>query len=230
MIYRVEKVRAFTMIELLVVVTILLVLGSLLSPTYTKVLENAQTTECKVNIKTVYQAILLYANDNDDFLPGPSGERAGPHYLKRIRYTKDGDLRRRNKRFASFVSPYMESKALDESLNYIPNMICPSNADMTDLAGDPRARAQFNILNPEGVDKPFGDHSRTNNNGKFIEEKQPKQISVIPNPSDSNALKDARDGAARWASIPDFPVHQDFRENVLFFDGSVITREVNIVK
>lgn len=222
------KTQFFTVIELLIVVSILLVLGSLLSPTYTKVMENAQTTECKVKLKTVFQSILLYVGDNDDHLPGPSGERAGPHFYKNIRYDKNGDLRRRYKRFSHFISPYMDSERLDDQLDYIPNMICPANANMVELAGDPRSRSQFNILNPDGVDKPFGDHSRTNRRGEFIEEKQSLQLSVISNPSDANAMKDARDSNSNFASIPDFPVHQEFRENVLFFDGSVTTRDVDL--
>jgi prepilin-type N-terminal cleavage/methylation domain-containing protein len=229
MYFKAKAIRAFSLIELLIVVSILLILSSLLSPTFTKIMENAQTTECKVNLKGVFQAVMLYAADNNDFLPGPSGERTGPHYYKIIRYNKKGDLSRRNKRFASFISPYVDSKVYDEKLDYIPSMICPANENMHELAGDPRIRPQYNILNPPGVAKPFGDHARTNVNGIFVEEKMPKQMSAINNPSDSKALKDARDAASRYATIPDLPVHQDFRENVLFFDGAVETQEVKLI-
>ncbi len=60
---------AFTLIELLVVVGIIAILASFLLPAVIKVKQKAQNTECLNNLKQMYTASAMRADDADDRLP-----------------------------------------------------------------------------------------------------------------------------------------------------------------
>ena len=59
-----SRSRAFTLIELLVVVAIIAVLIAILLPSLSKA-NQAKTTACASNVKTIWQGIALYAADFD---------------------------------------------------------------------------------------------------------------------------------------------------------------------
>ena len=61
--------RAFTVIELLVVIGIIAVLLAILLPALEKVRENATTVKCATNLHTVGQSLAMYANDNHGNYP-----------------------------------------------------------------------------------------------------------------------------------------------------------------
>lgn len=70
--------RAFTLLELLVVVAVIGVLAATILPALSKAKQRAYQTACMSNMKQVGIAMQLFVNDNDDTLPGPvfSGARA----------------------------------------------------------------------------------------------------------------------------------------------------------
>ena len=61
--------RAFTLVELLVVIGIIAVLIAILLPTLNKAREQSRRTACLANLRTLGQGMLLYANDSRDWLP-----------------------------------------------------------------------------------------------------------------------------------------------------------------
>lgn len=61
--------RGFTMVELLVVVAVIAVLASLLLPALRNAQEAGKASDCVNNMRQIYTAFALFADDNDDYFP-----------------------------------------------------------------------------------------------------------------------------------------------------------------
>lgn len=72
---------AFTLVELLVVIGIIGVLISILLPAMGMAREQARVTACMSNLRQLYLATVMYANDNRDHFPGT--EVSGNAVLRR---------------------------------------------------------------------------------------------------------------------------------------------------
>jgi len=65
--------KGFTLIELLVVIAIIAILAAILFPLLTRAKDNAKRTNCVGNLRSIYQALNMYADDNTGHMPmGPS--------------------------------------------------------------------------------------------------------------------------------------------------------------
>ena len=64
-----RKTRAFTLIELLIVMAILTLLAGILFTVFAGAKEKARQTHCMNNLKQLYAAVLLYKEDYDDRWP-----------------------------------------------------------------------------------------------------------------------------------------------------------------
>lgn len=60
---------AFTLIELLIVISIIVILAAILFPTFSRVRENARRTSCMNNMKQLGLGFLQYAQDYDERMP-----------------------------------------------------------------------------------------------------------------------------------------------------------------
>src|SRR6266513_2443725 len=61
----------FNVVELLVVIAIVAILATLLLPALTKAKEQGRSSICKNNMRQLNLAMVLYADDNNDYLPWP---------------------------------------------------------------------------------------------------------------------------------------------------------------
>ena len=61
--------RAFTLVELLVVITIIAILAAMLMPVLSRAKQRAQGTSCLNNGKQLMLGLHLYSNENNDFYP-----------------------------------------------------------------------------------------------------------------------------------------------------------------
>src|SRR5262245_46156348 len=109
--------QGFTLIELLVVVAIISILAGLILPALAKAKGKARQAQCLSNFKQVGVAIHMYADDNEDFLPGPllSGVRA------------DYDNTAGSKKHLSYyIAPYLGLPLPSSRPVLVEVLICPS--------------------------------------------------------------------------------------------------------
>jgi prepilin-type N-terminal cleavage/methylation domain-containing protein len=64
--------KAFTLIELLAVVAIVLILLGLLAPLFSRIIDQGRFLVCMSNVRQITSANVLYANDNEGSLVGPN--------------------------------------------------------------------------------------------------------------------------------------------------------------
>ena len=90
---RVKSHRYFTLIELLVVIAIIAILAAMLLPALSAARESARANNCRGNLKTLGNTVVLYTADNGDYIPNfqmPRDETAWTLWAGAIAKQLDG--------------------------------------------------------------------------------------------------------------------------------------------
>lgn len=67
--------RAFTLVEILVVLAVVLLLAALLFPIFSRVRENARTLSCANNLRQIHLGMQLYVSDANGYYPCPGAAK-----------------------------------------------------------------------------------------------------------------------------------------------------------
>jgi len=70
MLFTPKRLRAFTLVELLVCIAIIAILGAILVPAISGIRERAAGSKSLSNLRQIGTAMQMYINDNDGYLPG----------------------------------------------------------------------------------------------------------------------------------------------------------------
>lgn len=68
--HRIANCRAFTLIELLIVIAIIALLAAILFPVFSRARDNARRAACLSNMKQLGTAVMMYTQDYDEMMPG----------------------------------------------------------------------------------------------------------------------------------------------------------------
>ena len=81
-----QKQGGFTLVELLVVISIIALLLSILMPILQRARESARTVICKVHMRQIGFASIMYSDDNDDWICPARGLKVAPRASEVTRY------------------------------------------------------------------------------------------------------------------------------------------------
>lgn len=208
--------RGFTLIELLVVIAVIAILAGMLIPVLSQAKKKAHRTTCLSNLKQVGIAINSYADDHDDYLPGPLVAGARASYDQ----TSSQEL-------IFHIAPYLGLPEPGPQTVVARVFVCPGYEKNAPALVSLTGRKVY-LLNddidpdPAVRTPPFG--------YPFAPTADPQRLSTLEARVGSpdlfaitdvdQALPSLNPGVSWWDDLPNAPVHGQVR-NRLFFDWHV---------
>lgn len=190
------KKQNFTLIELLVVIAIIGILGSLLLPALGKARKKSQQAVCKSQFKQMGAALLMYVEDNDEYMPygSFSGNRLG---------------------WKEVIGPYLKSDGTGTDGGEAP-FKCP-NSELETGFSNQEAGVTYN--------RNFGSSTGNLNTAFQILKNAPKQIGEIYAPVETGVIADSTDEQATYDNLLPTSNGVGYRHNnglnILWADGHV---------
>lgn len=189
-----HRLRAFTLIEMLIVVVIIALLAALLFPVFNSVRSAGRITTCQSNLRQIGMAMQLYQNDYNRFYPDLRTPPPGCSWSSNIAHYTKGD--------AVFTCPEAPNKVFQSG--------CPSVKREGDVTTSFRGGYSFDV--------PYGPTQLSE-----LRIKMPSQmISVIDGDGDKVSAP-LESGPLSRADLENMVValrHKD-GANALFVDGHV---------
>lgn len=149
----INKRTAFTLIEILVVISIVVVLAALIFGVFSSVRNKARMSSCASNLHQIYLACSMYASDNAGMVPG---------YPSKLRYTgAAGDVAvEKSQELVSSLHPYIHSNSIwrcpsdnttsiPETVTYSGGNILLSHSTSYDYQGWEISEQGVRIINPD---------------------------------------------------------------------------------
>ncbi|RRJ97331.1 type II secretion system protein [Opitutaceae bacterium TAV4] len=216
---------AFTLVELLTVIAIIGVLSALVIAGISHVRHQARITACRSNLRQAGVAMLNYAADSRDRLPGPLWRGQGPFYNS----DGTGNFNTNSGNLADFIVPYFGLQPppqLPDPGTRADALSCPAwlNSERA-----PNTYICYYSTGEIGADDGTGSFPFGRYNSDVQSAIPPMQISQLPEPATTLALREfdrrqlPEDSTSHYATdprVPPGPVHGETR-NALYFDGHV---------
>lgn len=218
--------RAATLLEILLVAALVLVLACLTVVGFAHWKKSSQNVVCAANLRQVGLAVMHYAQENNNQLPGPLWRGQTPYYqtdAEGLPDTASGNL-------ISFLAVYLDLEALPPVQTARADPIsCPAWLADAEKAGKTMCYYSTGLwTKPNGEEvTPFGIMGTAER-----EAVPPLVLAALETPSQIPALRefDRRGVTEGFYSedprVPEAPVHQTVR-HVLYFDSHVAAVSVN---
>jgi prepilin-type N-terminal cleavage/methylation domain-containing protein len=218
-------IPGFTLIELLVVIAVIAILAGIILPALSAARQKANRIACVSNLKQVGLAINLFADDNEDRLPGPCFVGATASYDQNA-----------NSQLIYYIAEALGGGAPGPRTAVCEFFLCPGYRRFAGGQGSFIKQVCYllngNVSKPPVSQPPFGYPTNNVTGQPPTLPLKLTSLSAISSPSDIWAITDVdqlnvANSQIMWrADLPAKPVHGRVR-NELYFDWHVEPRKVD---